>query len=116
MGTKFLVAMLLLFVIDLLWLSTAGQYSVAMHTRIQGSPVVFRYLAAVPVYIAMAWLLLQTKSVEQAGLTGVSAYAIYDFTSYALLKNYEVGMAVADSLWGGVLFATAYTILERTGL
>lgn len=115
MGTKFLLAMLILFVIDLLWLFTAGQYSVAMHAKIQGSPVAFRYLAAVPVYAAMAWLLLQTKSIQQAGLTGLSAYAIYDFTSYALLKNYEVGMAVADTLWGGFLFATAYTVLERIG-
>lgn len=113
MGTKFLLTMLTLFVIDLLWLTTAGQYSVAMHAKIQGSPVAFRYLAAVPVYAAMAWLLLQTKSIQQAGLTGLSAYAIYDFTSYALLKNYDVGMAVADTLWGGFLFAAAYVVIER---
>lgn len=98
MGAKFLLTMLTLFVIDLLWLFTGGQHSVAMHAKIQGSPVAFRYLAAVPVYAAMAWLLLQTKSVQQAGLTGLSAYAIYDFTNYALLKDYSAGFAVADTL------------------
>ena len=113
MFTKFIIAAITLLVIDLFWLFTAGQYSVAMHAKIQGSPVAFRYLAAVPVYMAMAWLLLQAKSVQQAGLTGLSAYAIYDFTSYSLLKNYEVGIAVADTLWGGFLFAAAYTVLER---
>jgi uncharacterized membrane protein len=116
MGTKFLAAMITLFVIDLLWLFTGGQYSVAMHAKIQGSPVAFRYLAAVPVYAAMAWLLLQAKSVQQAGLTGLSAYAIYDFTNYALLKDYSAGFAVADTLWGGFLFAAAYTVLERIGV
>jgi uncharacterized membrane protein len=113
MGTKFIIAMLTLFVIDLFWLSTGGQYSVAMHNIIQQSPVAFRYIAIVPVYAAMAWLLLQAKSIQQAGLTGLSTYAIYDFTNYALLKNYDIGFAVADTLWGGFLFATAYTILER---
>lgn len=113
MDMRLIVAKSVLFVVDCLWLFTGGQYSMLMHTRIQKGPVNARYLAAIPVYAAMAWLLLQAKSIQQAALLGLSAYAIYDFTNYTLLKDYELGFAIADTLWGGFLFAAAYVILEK---
>jgi uncharacterized membrane protein len=114
-ATKFLVVMGVLLGIDMIWLFTGGQYSVQMHARIQRAPVSFRYIAAIPVYAAMAWLLLQATSVRQAALLGLSAYTIYDFTSYALLNEYDLGFAVADALWGGFLFAAAWTLVKRIG-
>lgn len=113
--TKFLVVMAVLFGIDLIWLFTGGQYSVQMHARIQRSVVSFRYAAAIPVYAAMAWLLLQATSVRQAALIGLCTYAIYDFTNYALLDQYDLGFAAADALWGGFLFAAAWTLVKRIG-
>jgi uncharacterized membrane protein len=113
---KFVIVMLVLLGIDMLWLLTGGQYSVQMHARIQRSPVSFRYAAAIPVYAAMAWLLLQATSVRQAALFGLCAYVIYDFTNYALLDQYDLGFAVADALWGGFLFAAAWTVVKRIGV
>jgi uncharacterized membrane protein len=43
---------------------------------------------------------------------GLSTYAVYDFTSYALLKNYDLRFAIADTLWGGILFAAVFLALK----
>jgi len=48
---------------------------------------------------------------------GAAVYAVYDFTSLAILTKYSPTIAVADVLWGGVLFGTVYSILKlRTTL
>jgi len=111
-----LFAMILFVVVDAVWLLTAGQYALAMTERIQGSPVSFRLVAAIPVYIALAYLIFQVSSAQEAALMGAATYAVYDFTSLTILKKYELGMAVADSLWGGALFAIVFTLLKKLGV
>jgi uncharacterized membrane protein len=113
---KMLFAMILFVVVDAVWLLTAGRYALAMTERIQGSPVTFRFAAAIPVYIALAYLIYQVDSVQDAALMGAATYAIYDFTSLAILKKYELGMAVADTLWGGALFAIVFTLIKKLGV
>lgn len=100
-----------LFLVDLLWLFTGGVYATRMTEKIQGQPVVFRYGSALIVYLALAYMLIQTTSYKQAFLYGISIYAVYDFTNHALLKNYDWKFAIADSIWGGLLFVTVYHIL-----
>lgn len=106
------IAIVVLVVIDSVWLLTAGQYALAMTQRIQGSPVIMNLGAALVVYVALAYLVWQVKSVQEAGLLGAAVYAVYDFTSLAILKKYELGMAIADTLWGGVLFAAVFSVLQ----
>jgi uncharacterized membrane protein len=112
---KVLIAILFLLLVDAVWLGTVGQYALAMTARIQGSAVAFRFGAAAVVYVALALLLLQATSVSQAALIGAASYAVYDFTNYALLKDYDIRIAVADTLWGGALFAIVYTVMDRVG-
>ena len=109
---QLVVAMVVLALIDSAWLFTAGRYAVEMTNRIQGSAVVFNSGAALVVYVALAYLVYQVASVQEAALLGAATYAVYDFTSLAILKKYELGMAVADTLWGGVLFAATYSVLK----
>lgn len=78
-----------------------------MTLRWQGAPVV---------YIALAYLLLQTHSNLQAFLTGLATYAVYDFTNYATLTNYDLKFAIADSLWGGVVFTIVRQVAIRLNL
>ena len=98
--------------IDSVWLLTAGRYALAMTQRIQGSPVVMNLGAALIVYVALAYLVWQVNSVQEAGLLGAAVYAVYDFTSLTILKKYELGMAIADTVWGSVLFAGVYSVLQ----
>ena len=98
--------------IDSVWLLTAGQYALAMTQRIQGSPVIMNLGAALVVYVALAYLVWQVNSVQEAALMGAAVYAVYDFTSLTILKKYELGMAIADTVWGSVLFAGVYSVLQ----
>jgi uncharacterized membrane protein len=110
------IAILLLVAVDAVWLLTAGRYALGMTERIQGSPVVFRFLPALVVYVALAYLVYQANSVQDAALLGAATYAVYDFTSLTILKKYELGIAAADTLWGGALFAIVFSILKRLGI
>jgi uncharacterized membrane protein len=107
------IAIGLLIVVDCLWLFTVGQSALTMTAAIQGEPVSFRILPAIVVYIALAYLVIQSKDVHHAALVGAATYAVYDFTSLALLKKYSPIIAIADTLWGGVLFAVVKAIMLR---
>jgi uncharacterized membrane protein len=111
-----LLSILLFVVTDMIWLGTAGKYALTMHEKIQGVPVVFRYGAAAIVYVALAYLLSYAKTALNAFYIGLSAYAVYDFTNYALLKDYDIRFALADTIWGGILFSAVFmekVYLER---
>jgi len=110
--TQLVAAMVVLALVDAVWLLSAGQYALKMTERIQGSPVQFGIIAAIVVYIALAYLVYQVKTPVEAGLLGAATYAVYDFTSLAILKKYEVGIAIADTVWGSILFATTFSILK----
>jgi uncharacterized membrane protein len=107
-----LKASAIIFMVDIFWLLTGGIYARKMTERIQGAPIQLRYLSTVIVYLALAYMLLQTTSYKQAFLYGVSIYAVYDFTNHALLENYDWKFAIADSLWGGILFVIARHLLK----
>lgn len=104
-----IIAIALLFIVtDSVWLLTGGKISLAIHEKIQGSPVMFRYGAAIVVYLAMVYLLSLAVSAAHAFTIGFCTYAVYDFTNYALLKDYDVKFAIADTIWGGILFALVF--------
>jgi uncharacterized membrane protein len=103
---------LILFLIDLFWIATGGIYARAIAERIQGEALEIRYLPALITYLLLAYMLLETTSYKQAFIYGVCIYGVYDFTTLALLKGYDWKFAVADTLWGGVLFAFARYMLR----
>ena len=110
---KFLAALLLLPLLDAPWLFYQFKTSIGMFSTIQGgTPVKTRLWPAVVVYLALAYLLLKQRSALEAGLSGAAVYAVYDFTNLTIFKDYTVQFALMDTVWGGVLFAAAYSILE----
>lgn len=102
----------ILVMVDMFWLLTGGIYARNMTERIQGSPVHFRYIGAVIVYLCLAHLLLKMTSAKEAFITGVCVYAVYDFTNYALIDQYDWKFAIADTVWGGILFVVARHLLK----
>ena len=67
-----------------------------------------RLWAALVVYLALAYLLLQSKSAKEAFWTGVTVYAVYDFTLLAVFSKFSLTTALADTLWGGILFYLSF--------
>jgi uncharacterized membrane protein len=101
-----------IFLVDIFWLATGGIVARKMTERIQGEPIEFRFLSGVIVYLLLAYMLLQTKSAKEAFLYGAAIYGVYDFTNHAILKQYDWKFAIADTLWGGVLFVVARHLLK----
>lgn len=102
----------IIFLVDIFWLLTGGIMARKMTERIQGQPLQMRYGSAAFVYILLAYMLLQTKSAKEAFFYGAAIYGVYDFTNHALLDQYDWKFAIADTLWGGVLFVLARHLLK----
>lgn len=102
-----------LFFVDLFWLGTAGIFGRAMFERIQGEPLSFRFMSGALVYLFLASLLLDTMTYREAFLRGVAVYGVYEFTNHAVFERYDWKFAVADTLWGGVLFVCARYLLKN---
>lgn len=111
---KFLTVMVIIILIDIPWLAFQMSPSQKMFSEIQGGRAVRMTLwPAVIVYIALAYLLLLQTSAKGAFLSGAAVYAVYEFTNMAVFKDYSLSFAVADTLWGGVLFSIAYLLVKR---
>jgi uncharacterized membrane protein len=104
---------LLLVLIDAFWLFVIGSSFSSMIRKIQGSDISLRIAPAVVVYIFGAYLLTLPKSYGEAFLVGLAAYGIYDATNYSTLKNYDMFLGAADTVWGGVLMSTAWYIKQH---
>ena len=110
---EYIIAFFILALIDVPWLALQMSATTTMFTKIQGSrELTMRLWAAPIVYAALAYLLVQMKSLKQAAASGVAVYAVYDFTNLLTFKDYNLSFAIQDTLWGGVLFSIAYSILE----
>ncbi len=107
----------LLALIDLPYLTLiASKAFRPMIMQIQGSPLVFRLVAAIPVYLALAYLLTLASNWRQAALIGGATYAVYDFTNYATLKDYTLSFALQDTTWGAILFGLVYKLKTYLGI
>jgi len=107
-----LEAAAVIFLVDIFWLATGGIVARKMTERIQGKPIEMRFVSAIIVYLFLAYMLLQTRSAKEAFMYGVAIYGVYDFTNHALLEQYDWKFAIADTLWGGVLFVLARHLLK----
>lgn len=111
-----IITAIIIFVIDLVWLSTGGIRFKNMIAAIQSAPVVIRPTPIIPIYIALAYLLNKAKTVQEAGLIGLATYTVFDMTNYAVLKDYNLWIALADSVWGGVLFMLSFSLIKYFNL
>lgn len=109
---KILLASLIILIIDIPWLLLQGATFKKTVADIQGSPLRVKGWAAIPVYLALGYLLVQQKSAAGAAASGACVYAVYDFTTLAIFDKYPLDVAVLDTLWGGVLFGVGFKVLS----
>jgi uncharacterized membrane protein len=107
--------------VDFVWLSTMGErfYRPILKDVFVGA---FRPAPAVAFYLAYAMGLvyfavrpgLAAESWRTAALNGAFfgffAYATYDLTNQATVRNWTTTLSVADMAWGTILSAAAATI------
>lgn len=116
----YLITAVVFFVIDIAWIGWLGRgvYSqlgpLLLERPRMGAAAIFyaAYIVGI-VYFAVAPALAEGnlgKAVLNGAIFGLLAYATYDMTNYATLKDYPLQVALIDMAWGTALTATAATV------
>ena len=80
---------------------------------VQGSDISLRWIPTIICYIALVfglnYFILSTdmsrnQKIINAILLGLVIYSVYEMTTYAILKNWNIKSVIIDTLWGGILF------------
>ena len=101
-------ALLVFVVLDLLWLGVVavGFYQRELAALLRPDPVWsvagVMVFAVAPALDAGAW----TAALWRGAVFGLIAYATYDLTNLATLRDFPARLAVVDMAWGTVLTAT----------
>jgi uncharacterized membrane protein len=107
-----LFLLILIPLLDLPWLFVSNTFASGMIRKIQGENMKLNVWPAALVYVALAYLATLPKTGLQAFLLGLSVYTVYDFTNLSIFERYDWRFAVADSLWGGILFWIVFQIIH----
>ena len=88
-----------------------------MIQTIQGAPIQMRPEGAIICYLALTGLLYyfivrEGRPATDAALLGLGTYAVYETTSYAVIKQWDAQIAIIDTLWGGALFYFVTTAID----
>ncbi len=113
-----LAAGVILAVLDLLWLGViakgwlAGQLGPLMREEILPVPAILFYLlyaaglgffAVMPALAQGEWM----RAAMTGAFFGLVAYATYDLTNLATLRNWPLPMVIVDLAWGAALSAVS---------
>lgn len=103
---------IILFILDIPWLYVSGSRWSEAIQKIQGSIPRYNMTWAIPTYYALGYLV-------ESGATfwkGFATYAVFDCTNLAIFKDYPVDLAIADSIWGGILFSLLGYVRKLIGV
>jgi len=106
---SFLSILVILVLIDSVYLFLTKSIFGEMVAKIQRTAIQFRLVGAIIVYLLLAvalyyFIVKPGLSVWKAGLLGLVIYGTFDFTNYAMFKNYDLKIAIMDTVWGSLLF------------
>ena len=106
-SSSFLVASIVMLVLDYVYLSTMKGYFARVIQTIQGSPLKLNMLSAGITYVFMIFALQyfvfgkeSENRVRDAFLLGLCIYAVFDFTNMAMFKDWNLLTVLMDTLWG----------------
>ena len=117
----YFIALPVFFAIDMVWLGLvaknfyAKQIGFLMKTDVNWTAAILFYL----LYIAGLVVFVISPALEKnswthavlfGALFGLIAYATYDLTNLATIKNWPLVVTVVDLIWGMVLSASVSTI------
>lgn len=96
--------------IDSVYLSNiGGPMFDNMVKKIQKDDMKLNIYGAIGAYILMIlalykFIIVERKPPTDAFILGVCIYGVFDFTNYAIFKNYNMFIGGLDMLWGGILY------------
>ena len=105
--------------IDIIYLSNiGGPMFDKMVTKIQKEDMKLNIYGAIGAYILMIlaiykFIVMERKPPMDAFILGICIYGVFDFTNYAIFKNYSMMIGLLDMLWGGILYFVVTIITYR---
>ena len=116
---KVLIVAIVLFLIDLVYLSTIGAKPfVKMVSKIQNKPVKVNLFSAGFTYILLIaalyfFIIKNNLGYLDAFVLGFIIYGVFDFTNMALFSKYDLMIGIQDTVWGGILFVISLFIYKK---
>ena len=116
---RWILSLCILLALDYVYMKViAKQLFESQIKRVQGYPLSIRWPSVILCYIVLTtilnyFILIPQASIKDAFLLGVGIYAVYETTTYALLKNWSFFIVIIDSLWGGILFALTTFLIKH---
>jgi uncharacterized membrane protein len=108
MHTILLNILIILIVIDSLYLYLTKNLFKKMVLDIQKSDLQIRLKSGLVVYLLITiglyyFIIKEKRSPYDAALLGLIIYGVFDFTNYAIFKNYDIYIGLMDTIWGSIL-------------
>ena len=114
----YLASIILFMLVDAPYLYLNSKMYEKKTIAISGKTFTKRYYSAVIVYLALAlgivFLALPrmrknslknraTDAILYGGIFGLTSYATFDFTMHFMFEDWDLGVSIMDSVWGGIL-------------
>ena len=112
------ISAIIMLLLDMVYLSTLGKtFFSPLIKSIQGSDLKVNNYYALVCYVIMVlglnyFIISKNKSLLDAFFLGILVYGVFDTTSGAIFKKWNIKAALIDTLWGGFLFV-AVTFLTK---
>ncbi len=105
-------------VIDAGYLFSMSKKFQNMIKKIQGTKLKMRIIPTVLCYIFLISSLyyfveMKNQKVIDAFFLGLFIYGVYETTNYAILNKWNPLIALVDTIWGGILFASTFFIYKK---
>jgi uncharacterized membrane protein len=99
----------MLFIDSVYLINIGGPMFDKMVKKIQKDDMKINIYGAIGSYILMIlaiykFIILERKPPMDAFILGICIYGVFDFTNYAIFKNYNIMIGLLDMLWGGILY------------
>jgi uncharacterized membrane protein len=59
------------------------------------------------------FIIREGRSAVDAFFLGIFVYGVYETTVLSVFKNYTVGIAIMDIMWGGILFSLSSILFRK---
>lgn len=119
---QYLLAAIILVILDGIYLNFTKGYFNKQIKSIQGSEIQMNFIAVAITYILLIFglnyfIIQKHKSIQDAALLGLIIYGVFELTNLALLKNWSILTVLIDVTWGTTLFALTTAIVYKiTGI
>jgi uncharacterized membrane protein len=99
-------------VLDAFYFTINSKFLTNTVKAVQKSAVQTKWPAVALTYVFMIameyyFIIKQNKKAMESFWLGFGIYGIYELTNYATLVNWPLTLVIMDTLWGGILFASA---------